>query len=183
MPPLTNVSTTANFRMLAPNALGWINFDLDVFSAGSAGGYIMSHIHCGNSTSNGDVCVELIPSEKYWPTPIVVEGGLPRLTPPVNVTAGFFGAFSADQFVGPLNGTTMDEFVKQVRASSENFYVNVHSQDYPDGVVRAQLVATGAEPGEPGPGSGPGPKPVDGARTVGAYGVAVGAVGLAMLLV
>ena len=72
----------------------------------------------------------------------------------------------------------MDEFVKQVRASSENFYVNVHSQEYPDGVVRCQLVAT---KGEPGP--GPGPKPVDGARTVGAYGVAVGAVGLAMLLV
>ena len=74
----------------------------------------------------------------------------------------------------------MDEFVKQVRASSENFYVNVHSQEYPDGVVRCQLVAT---KGEPGPGPGPGPKPVDGARTVGAYGVAVGAVGLAMLLV
>ena len=173
VPPLTNVSTSANFYMYAPNEQDWIFYDLDVESAGSVGGYTMSHIHCGNSTSNGEVCVELVPTSKYWPTPIVTEGGLPQLTPPVNTTSWFSGAFSADQFVGPLAGTTMVEFVKMVRESSENFYVNVHSAEYPAGVVRAQIQANGDRPG-----------PVDGARSVGAWGLAVAAAaGLAALLV
>ena len=141
--------------------------------AGSAGGYTISHIHCGNSTSNGEVCVELVPTSKDWRMPIVTEGGLPELTPPVNVTSGFAGAFSADQFVGPLAGTTMVDFVKMVRESSENFYVNVHSAEYPAGVVRAQIQANGDRPG---PGAG--------ARSVGAWGLAVAAAaGLAALLV
>lgn len=175
VPPLTNVSTTANFYMNAPNLQGWIFYDLDVEMAGSAGGYTMSHIHCGNSTSNGEVCVVLVPTAKHWPTPIVTEGGLPELTPPVNVTCGFAGAFSADHFVGPLAGTTMVDFVKMVRENSENFYVNVHSAEYPAGAVRAQLQANS---------DWPGPAPVDSARSVGAWGLVVAAAaGLAALLV
>ena len=175
VPPLTNVSTTANFYMTAPNLQGWITYDLDVEMAGSAGGYTMSHIHCGNSTSNGEVCVVLVPTAKHWPTPIVTEGGLPELTPPVNVTCGFAGAFSADQFVGPLAGTTMVDFVKMVRENSENFYVNVHSAEYPAGAVRAQLQANSDRPG---------PGPVDSALSVGAWGLVVAAAaGLAALLV
>jgi len=141
--------------------------------AGSAGGYTISHIHCGNSTSNGEVCVELVPTSKDWRMPIVTEGGLPELTPPVNVTSGFAGAFSADQFVGPLAGTTMVDFVKMVRESSENFYVNIHSAENPAGVVLAQLQANRVGR----------PELVDGARSVDAWGLAVAvAAGLAALL-
>jgi hypothetical protein len=186
VPPLTNVSTTANFHMLAPNAQGFVIYDLDVENAGSVGGYTMSHIHCGNSTSNGEVCVELVPSEKYWPSPIVTEGGLPELTPPVNVTTGFFGAFNADQFVGPLAGTKMDEFIKKVRASSENFYVNVHSAEYPAGVVRAQIQASADGPMPtpmPMPMPTPPKPPAGGARSAACAVAVAAAAGLAALLV
>ena len=79
--------------------------------------------------------------------------------PSLNATnAEFVGAFSAADFIGPLANSTMDDFIKQIAESEENFYVNVHNDAHPAGVVRAQLKAVGTKPG-PSPGPSPNPSP------------------------
>ena len=145
----SDITTSGLFFMNKPNAQGWITFDLDVKNANplsGSGGFTMGHIHAGDSsTVDGPVVVHLIPTLENWPTPTspVPDSGDPPLSvldPPLNIDdTEFVGAFSAAQFVGPLEGKTMDEFVALVRESDENFYVNIHTTDYPGGAIRAQL--------------------------------------------
>ena len=154
-PPI-DTPVTAAFLMNKPNEQGWVTFDLDV---NDITGMTMAHIHAGNSKTNGPPVVELTPTSKHWPTPIVVSGGLPMFNPSLNATnAEFVGAFSAADFIGPLANSTMDDFIKQIAESEENFYVNVHNDAHPAGVVRAQLKAVGTKPG-PSPGPSPNPSP------------------------
>ena len=168
-PPNTtmpNTTISAYFGMNKPNQQGWITFEMDVANANplsGSGGFTMAHIHAGNSsTSIGPVVVDLIPMRENWPTPTITDGdsGLVMLDPPVLMDrpVGFQGAFNSDQFLGPLQGKTMDEFVELVEAGS--YYVNVHTTEYPAGAVRAQLMtmAPGPTPGpttRPHTGSGP----------------------------
>lgn len=118
-PPI-DTPVTAAFYMNKPNQQGWVTFDLDVFDVV---GLTMAHIHAGNSTTNGPVVVKLVPTSEHWPTPITVSGGLPMFNPSLNSTSAYFtGAFDASQFVGSLANSTMDDFIKQVEESEENFY-------------------------------------------------------------
>lgn len=179
-----NTTTSAYFGMNKPNTQGWITFELDLENVNllsGSGGFTMAHIHAGsNSTADGPVVVHLIPTLQNWPTPTspVGDTGLSVLDPPLNIgnsPLGFQGAFSADQFVGPLEGKTMDEFVASVMQSDQNYYVNVHTTEYPAGAVRGQLMTQTITPGPsptptpsptpsptPGPTPGPSPTPTPG---------------------
>lgn len=188
----SNITTSGLFFMNKPNAQGWITFDLDVKNANplsGSGGFIMGHIHAGNSsTVDGPVVVHLIPTLENWPTPTspVPDSGNPPLSeldPPLNISdTEFVGAFSAAQFVGPLEGKTMDEFVALVRASDENYYVNIHTTDYPDGAVRAQLSTSVSPSPAPSPTPGPSPAPAPDAATSTRIGIALAAGTIVALL-
>ena len=134
--------------------------------------------------SPGPVVVKLVPTSEHWPTPITVSGGLPEFAPSLNSTSAYFtGAFDASQFVGPLANTSMADFIKQVEASEENFYVNVHNDANPAGVVRAQLKAVGPSPApRPSPSPTPSPSPSPSAATVPLAGMAAAVVTGALAL-
>lgn len=92
----------------------------------------MKHVYCA-----GPVVVQLVP----------IGGSPAQLNPPQSGTLKFPGKFDATQLAGPLAGKTLADFT--AAAASGNIYVNVHSTDYPAGVVRGTLtsksVPSGAE--------------------------------------
>jgi hypothetical protein len=137
VPPLTNISTKAQFRMDFPNMDGFVNFEMVIDGISD---YMMSHIHAGNSTTNGDVVVKLVPSGSNWPTSTTSSGGLTMLNPPISGTLRYTGAFSESDFVGPLQNTSMEDFIKSL-SNDQNYYVNLHTTEYPAGAVRGQLSA------------------------------------------
>lgn len=165
-PPITNIKATANFTMTLPQELGLVYFDLDIFDID---GFTMAHIHQGNSTTNGPVVVKLIPSQSNWPTPTSTSNGLIMMSPPINGSFEFLGAFSEDDFQGPLENTSMEDFIKSL-SDPENYYVNVHTEEYPAGAIRAQLESVTLPPSPaPEPSSEPEPEPSAAPRYTGLY--------------
>lgn len=147
-PPITGIQARANFTMTLPQAeFGLVYFDLDV---SDVRGYTMAHIHQGNSTTNGPVVVKLIPLANNWPTPTMTSDGLIMMTPPLNGSFEFLGAFSENDFLGPLENTPMADFIKSL-SDPEKYYVNVHTEEYPAGAIRAQLqsVDSDKQPSQP----------------------------------
>ena len=135
-PPIATIKATANFTMTVPQAeFGLVYFDLDI---SNINGYTMAHIHQGNETTNGPVVVKLIPLQNNWPTPTMTSDGLIMMSPPLNGSFEFLGAFSEKDFVGPLENSSMAEFIKGL-SDPQNYYVNVHTEEYPAGAIRAQL--------------------------------------------
>lgn len=136
-PPIEDIAATANFTMAEPNEQGFVLFELKMEAIDD---FIMAHIHVGNSTTNGPVVVQLTPTSNNWPTPIVFnDEGLPQLSPPVSGGLTFTGAFDESDFVGPLNGTTMANFIRSIQNGDGEYYVNVHTEEFPSGAIRAQL--------------------------------------------
>lgn len=135
VPPITNNTATANFRLERANDQGFFTFDLDITDIE---GFTMAHIHQGNGSFNGPVVVDLIPSQSHWPTPIDTTDTLPMFSTPVSGDFQFNGAFSQDDFQGPLENASMSEFIAGL-SDSGNYYVNVHTEKHPQGAIRAQL--------------------------------------------
>jgi len=76
---------------------------------------IMSHIHKGAAGTNGDVLVPFFTSES---------------------------PLDANSKSGCV--TAKESVVKNIVANPSNYYVNVHSPEFPKGAARGQLVAAGA---------------------------------------
>lgn len=77
VPPL-ELETTASFTMTPPNYIGVCFFTLNITGVDN---FTMAHIHAGNSTTNGDIVVPIVP------LPIQPQrevGGLAQVLPPVN---------------------------------------------------------------------------------------------------
>lgn len=88
---------------------------------------MMAHLHLAPAGENGGVVVWLYPEEGMAPQPIDgrSDGSLAA------------SSFTADDFVGSLEGADMDELVEAIEAG--NIYVNVHTTQNPGGEIRGQI--------------------------------------------
>jgi hypothetical protein len=86
-----------------------------------------AHIHLGPAGQNGPVVVWLYPSGPP-PSPIPGEFNGVLAT----------GVITAANLVGPLAGEPLSVLLDHMR--NGNTYVNVHSQQYPPGEIRGQIV-------------------------------------------
>ncbi len=109
---------------------------------------VAGHIHIGKKGENGPVSVNL------------VAAGQPGNGKKTGTVAE--GAFTAADFVGPLQGKTMADLITAMETGGA--YVNLHTNDgvdptnagagdFPGGEIRGQIVAT-AMPGLPNTGAG-----------------------------
>jgi len=89
-------------------------------------GVTMAHIHLGKPGKEGPPVVWLYPA-----------------APPPKLKKGVFhgvlahGSFTAKNLQGPLEGKSIEELVKEIKA--DNAYVMVHSEEYPTGAIRGQI--------------------------------------------
>ena len=95
----------------------------------------MAHIHYGDAKTNGPIVVNLVPTAQ---DNTIISGGLPMLANPVSGTVNFASTFTSADFQANLAGKKDRQFEKA--AAKGLLYVNVHTVDYPAGIVRGQLV-------------------------------------------
>src|SRR5690606_6975752 len=89
----------------------------------------MAHIHLAPRGENGPVVTWLYPEGGQQPEPIegTTDGELAS------------GTLTADDLVDTLEGSSIDDLVSEIIGG--NAYVNVHTERYPAGEIRGQLVA------------------------------------------
>lgn len=85
----------------------------------------MAHIHMGASGKNGPPIVWLYPAKAY-PVKMGKRSGLLAR-----------GSFTASNLVGPLQGKTIADLMKEMRKG--DLYVNVHTKAHPDGEIRGKI--------------------------------------------
>lgn len=81
-----------------------------------------AHIHKGSEGQNGDIVAVLSEAKS-------AEGG--------NETISLKGNITKDGLQGPLEGKEVSDLVSLMRNGSA--YVNVHTNEYKDGVIRGQI--------------------------------------------
>ena len=81
-----------------------------------------AHIHKGSEGQNGDIVTVLSEAKS-------AEGG--------NETISLMGNITKDGLQGPLEGKEVSDLVSLMRNGS--VYVNVHTNEYKDGVIRGQI--------------------------------------------
>ncbi len=81
-----------------------------------------AHIHKGSEVQNGDIVTVLSEAKS-------AEGG--------NETISLKGNITKDGLQGPLEGKEVSDLVSLMRNGS--VYVNVHTNEYKDGVIRGQI--------------------------------------------
>lgn len=98
-----------------------------------------AHIHLGDRGENGPVVAWLYPEDRQEPE--LIEGRF----------AGTLaeGTLTEDDLVGPLEGASPEEAAE--RMDAEGVYVNVHTEQYPDGEIRGQIVPDEEPVEEPEP--------------------------------
>lgn len=87
-----------------------------------------AHIHLGEEGENGPVIVWLYPEEGAEPE--LIEGRFDGTL--------VEGTFTEDDFVGPLEGASFEEATGALQ--DEGAYVNVHTEQHPDGEIRGQIM-------------------------------------------
>ncbi len=124
-PVITNATGQARFQ-LSRDGTG-LQFRLIVANIQNV---TMAHIHLGAPGVNGPVVVWLYP-----------EGPPAALLP--GSTSGILatGVITHENLVGPLAGQSLEDLVDLLRTGET--YVNVHTQQYPAGEIRGQIVLTG----------------------------------------
>jgi hypothetical protein len=86
-----------------------------------------AHIHQGMATENGEPIVDLLKSSKHSDAPagLVLRG---------NITDS--------SLQGPMKGKTLEDL--KTAMGNGNTYVNIHTADHPDGMIRGQVKIKGA---------------------------------------
>ena len=123
IPPVaTPAEATINYKT---NSEGLFTYKMNITGITEATGI---HIHQGAPTENGEVIVDLLKGSKHTDTPtgMLVRG---------NIT-------DAD-IQGPMQGQTLEDL--KTAMASGNTYTNVHTADHPDGMIRGQIKAKGAD--------------------------------------
>jgi hypothetical protein len=86
----------------------------------------MAHLHVGHFGENGEHIAWLYPAH-----------------PPQKLINGLFsgrlleGTLKASDLMGPMKGKSIDDLMGKIR--SGDVYVNVHTQENPDGEIRGQV--------------------------------------------
>jgi CHRD domain len=88
-----------------------------------------AHLHCGYADENGALLLTFVDP---------IEGGT------TNKTLDFSGTIDSGMLVNASCGSGMDEIYDKIEKGQ--VYVNVHSTEYPDGVIRGQLESTEVRP-------------------------------------
>lgn len=120
VPPVIG-STSGEAILHVDRDLSEIRFKLDVHDGDKVLGAAGAHLHCAPAGSNGPVVA-------------FVAGSFPP---------GYDGHFQLratltdDSIINPACGTNIAELVDAILDG--NVYLNVHSTDYPGGVVRGQV--------------------------------------------
>ena len=117
----TDASGTAAFWVNGNHTA--INFKLTVANLKHA---TMAHLHLGAAGSNG-------PAIAWLYRAVPTSNGL---TSPENGVLSE-GSFSASDLTGPATGMSITDLLDEIWR--HGVYVNVHTQDYPEGEIRAQL--------------------------------------------
>ncbi len=126
VPPVQTTATGTFTLMLEASPSGFnISYQLDVTNIVDVSA---AHIHLGAAGTNGPVIV-------------------PLFTGPTK-TGSFTGTLASGSITeadltGPMQGKTFQDLASSVLAGQT--YVNVHTNAYPNGEIRGQIVLTGAE--------------------------------------
>jgi hypothetical protein len=124
--PVEGVETTASGSSTVDIEGGSADYGVTVRELSDA---IMAHIHIAEERgAEGPPAVWLYPAADAR-QPEVREGTT------TGALAG--GTFTADDFVGPLEGMSMDQL--EIAIAEGRAYVNVHTAEYPDGEIRGFL--------------------------------------------
>jgi hypothetical protein len=114
VPPVeTQASGTAQFQMLAENAMSY------TVNATEIQGVTAGHIHTGNPGENGDVLVTLF---SYDPS----QDGVAET-----------GTITADDLEGPMTGSPLSDLMNAMEDGGT--YINIHTEQNPDGEIRGQI--------------------------------------------
>ena len=121
VPPLNTTSEgVINFKTKS----GIMTWKMNVTDITDATG---AHIHKGKIGENGDVVVDLLKVNKHSDTP---QGMIMR------------GNVTDSSLTGPMAGQTLADL--QTAMTNGDTYVNVHTQDNPDGEIRGQVKLKGS---------------------------------------
>lgn len=141
--PAVSTIGNASFRAELSPYGNQVNWELTYLNL--EGNVLQSHIHFGQKGVNGGIMVFLCTNLGNGPA-----GTQPCPAPPATIR----GTFSSADVIGgaAAQGIAAGEYAEVLRAiRSGNTYVNIHSNLWPGGEVRSQIVP----PSSPGPGFGP----------------------------
>ena len=98
----------------------------------------MAHIHIGGPNEAGPVTQWLYPAPDAT-SPDLIEGQFSGLLAADTITG--------DNLTGPLEGQSLDALISEIEAGST--YVNVHTEENPQGEIRGQILPVQAPEGTP----------------------------------
>ncbi|KAL4425314.1 hypothetical protein ABPG75_009330 [Micractinium tetrahymenae] len=133
VPPLTEADVNgamAKFTLsMAEGSDSW-EYTLDVMGIENM---TMAHIHAGNASENGAPVVILVPVGGK-----ANNNSLPMLKTPESGSKVYMGSFTEVDLIGTTGAEFMDALVTDPAGS---FYVNVHTEAFPAGAIRGQLMS------------------------------------------
>ena len=119
VPPIqTSASGKAWFKPMPDN----VGFEVNVTDIQ---GVTMAHIHSGKQGENGPPIVPLYKSDTPYGQ---MSGVLAK------------GNFTAETFQGPMAGKPLSDLITDMQNGET--YVNIHTQQNPDGEIRGQIMAS-----------------------------------------
>jgi hypothetical protein len=123
VPPVeTDASGHATFETSADGTA--VEYEIHVESICNV---TQAHVHLGEEGENGPVVVWLYPEDAQEPE--LIEGRFDGTLAS--------GTITEDDLVGPLEGASFEEAAESLEA--EGMYVNVHTEQHPDGEIRGQI--------------------------------------------
>ena len=135
VPPVNTTGTgIANFEILDNS----VNYQINVLDAGKI---TSIQIHNGTMGTNGDVIMTLFNKSKDNGTNLIEN--MPKISNMSSITQrsssfSTSGNFNASDLTGSLTDKTINDLVLIMQ--SDGTYVNVHTEDYPTGELRGQIL-------------------------------------------
>lgn len=135
VPPVETAGTgIANFEVLDNS----VNYQINVLDAGRI---TSIQIHNGTMGTNGDVIVTLFKSKDNGTNLIENMSKISDISLTTQQRSSSFSAsgnFNVSDLTGSLAGKTINDLVLVMQ--SDETYVNVHSEDHPEGELRGQIL-------------------------------------------